>query len=325
MRGGGAEMSENILLSVIVPVYNVEKYLPAALDSLLAAGADVPLEILAADDGSSDGSPRILEEYAEKDGRVRIIGAGGGGVSHVRNLCLAEAKGKYITFADSDDTVEPGFFAEAVREMEENGYDLVQGDARFVAEDGQVLKTLPGCGRRASADPAELLEWFYGRDQALLFSVWGKVYRREIVADVRFPEGIRIAEDQRYLFDALKKHPKELILDTPAYNYAVRESSVMQAGYAEKGWDAIRVLEGIETEAGDPQIRRYIDKQKTDIWVRIYNTAKLNGKDTGKALEAIRAADIREIRNELTKKERVKLVLLQHCPALYDILLKTVG
>lgn len=317
-------MSENILLSVIVPVYNVEKYLPAALDSLLAAGADMPLEILAADDGSSDGSPQILQEYAERDGRVRIIEAGGGGVSHVRNLCLAAAKGKYITFADSDDTVEPGFFAEAVREMEENGYDLVQGDARFVAEDGQVLKTLPGCGRRASADPAELLEWFYGRDQALLFSVWGKVYRRELISDVRFPEGIRVAEDQRYLFDALKKRPKVLITDTPAYNYAVREASVMQAGYAEKGWDAIRVLEGIETEAGDPQIRRYIGKQKTDILVRIYNTAKLNGKDTGKVLEAIRGADIREIRNELTSKERVKLLLLQRCPALYNILLKTV-
>lgn len=317
-------MSENILLSVIVPVYNVEKYLAAALDSLLAAGAEVPLEILAADDGSSDGSPQILEEYAEKDGRVRIVEAGGGGVSHVRNLCLAEAKGKYITFADSDDTVEPGFFAEAVREMEENGYDLMQGDARFITDDGQILKVLPGCGRRASADPAELLEWFYGRDQALLFSVWGKVYRRELVSDVRFPEGIRVAEDQRYLFDALKKRPKVLITDIPAYNYAVREASVMQAGYAEKGWDAIRVLEGIETEAGDPQIRRYIGKQKTDILVRIYNTAKLNGKDTGRALEAIRGADIREIRNELTSKERVKLLLLQRCPALYNILLKTV-
>ena len=137
-------MNEEIMLSVIVPVYNVEKYLPAALDSLLAAGEKVPLEILAADDGSSDGSPRILQEYAEKDGRVRIVKAGGGGVSHVRNLCLEAARGKYITFADSDDTAEPGFFAEAIREMEENGYDLVQGDARFIAEDGQILKTLPG-------------------------------------------------------------------------------------------------------------------------------------------------------------------------------------
>ena len=316
-------MSGEIMLSVIVPVYNTEDTLPDALDSLLNIEADFPYEIIAVDDGSKDKSLIILREYEEVHPEIRVIAVENGGVSRARNLGIAASRGKYLTFADSDDTAEPGFFREAVREMEENGYSLVQGDARFL-QGTQSLMVLPGCGRRSSGDPDELLEWFYGRNQALLFSVWAKVYRRETVGDIRFPEDIRIAEDQKFLFDMLRKKPKVLITDTVAYNYVIRESSVMQSGYAEKGWDVIRVLENCSKKVDSPQILRYIDKQKTDVWIRIYNTATLNGKDAGKALQAVRDADIQAIRRELSRKEWIKLVLLRHSRGLYDILLKVV-
>ena len=316
-------MSEQIALSVIVPVYNLESFLPATLDSLLGIRLDEPFEIITVDDGSTDGSPDILREYEAKHPEIRVIALENGGVSRARNAGIDAARGRTLAFADGDDTAEPGFFAAAVSEIERNGYGLVQGNARYL-EDGQVRKVLPGRGRHASGDPEELMEWFFGRDEILLFSVWAKVYRRDLIGETRFEPGVRVAEDLQFLFRLLRKEPKALTLDTDAYNYVVRESSVANTGYAEKGWDAVRVLEECREEAESPRIRRHIEKRKTDVLVRIYNTALLGGTDPGKALRAIRETDLRAIREDLTGKERIKLELLKRCRRLYNILLRVV-
>ena len=316
-------MSEQTVLSVIVPVYNLETFLADALDSLLRTGFDEPYEVIAVDDGSTDGSQRILRTYEAEHPEIRVISLENGGVSRARNAGIDAARGKYLAFADGDDTAEPGFFAAAVREMEQGGYGLVQGNARYLEGD-RVRMTLPGCGKRASGDPEELMEWFFGRDQALLFSVWAKVYRRDLIGETRFEPGVRVAEDLQFLFRLLRKEPKALVLDTDAYNYYVRESSAANTGYAEKGWDAVRVLEEARKAVDSPLIRRHAEKRKTDVLVRIYNTARLNGQDAEKALRAIRETDVRAIRDDLTGKERMKLLLLQRCRRLYDILLRVV-
>ena len=316
-------MNEQIVLSIIVPVYNLEVFLPEALASLLKIDFEAPYEIIVVDDGSSDGSLAILRAYEEKSKTVRVITGPNGGVCRARNAGIEAARGKYLAFADGDDTVEPGFFAAAVREMEEGGYSLVQGNARYL-EGNQIRMVLPGCGRRASGSPDELMEWFFGRDQALLFSVWAKVFRRDLVGETRFEPGVRVGEDLQFLFRLLRKGPKTLVLDMDAYNYVVRESSAANTGYAEKGWDAVRVLGECGKETDSPLIRRHTEKRKTDVLVRIYNTALLNGEDPGKALRAIRETDLRAIREDLTGKERIKLQLLQRCRGLYDILLRVV-
>ena len=316
-------MNEQIILSIIVPVYNLEVFLPEALASLLKIDFEAPYEIIVVDDGSSDGSLAILRAYEEKSQTIRVITGPNGGVCRARNAGIEAARGKYLAFADGDDTVEPGFFAAAVREMEEGGYSLVQGNARYLEGD-QVRMVLPGCGRRASGNPEELMEWFFGRNQVLLFSVWAKVFRRDLVGETRFEPGVRVGEDLQFLFRLLRKGPKTLVLDTDAYNYVVRESSTANTGYAEKGWDAVRVLGECGKETDSPLIRRHTEKRKTDVLIRIYNTALLNGEDPGKALRAIRETDLRAIREDLTGKERIKLQLLQRCRGLYDILLRVV-
>lgn len=319
-------MSEQTALSVIVPVYNLAAFLPATLDSLLGIRFDKPFEIITVDDGSTDGSLDILREYEAKHPEIRVFALENGGVSRARNAGIDAARGETLAFVDGDDTVEPGFFAAAVSETEEGGFDLVQGNTRYL-EGEAVRMILPGSGyipggRLACGEEAELMELFFGRSETLMFSSCAKVFRRELVGETRFPEGIRVAEDQKFMFDLLRKKPKTLILDMDAYNYFMRDTSVTHSGYAEKGWDAIRVLDSCEEQTESPQIRRYIRKRKTDVWVRIYNTAVLTGKDPGRALQAIRAADVREIRGELTKKEWIKLLLLQRCSGIYNLLLK---
>lgn len=317
-------MSEEKMLSVIVPVYNVETFLPESLDSLVKVRLDRPYEIIVVDDGSADGSLGILQAYEEENDNIRVISRENGGVSRARNTGIEAARGKYITFADGDDFVEPDFYQSAIRELETGKYDLVQGNARYIL-DGKLNAVYPGCGRKESADPGEQMEWFFGREEILTFSVWNKVFRRELIGDIRFAPGVRVAEDQKFLFDVLRKNPRVLVLDTDAYNYVIRETSVMHSRYAELGWEALDVLEACEKETEDPQIRKHIRKRKTDVLVRIYNTAKMNGNDTEKALKAIRETDVSELQGELTRKEQVKLELLQKCVPAYDILLKIAG
>ena len=91
------------MLSVIVPVYNAETFLPESLDSLLKVRLDEPYEIIAVDDGSADGTPEILRAYAEEHEHIRILTKKSGGVSRARNTGIEEARGKYITFADGDE------------------------------------------------------------------------------------------------------------------------------------------------------------------------------------------------------------------------------
>ena len=314
-------LDSEILLSVIVPVHNLEICVHSTLESLLRIDPDGPCEIIAVDDGSTDGSLAVLRKYEAKNPRIRVIAKKNSGVSETRNAGIEAAKGKYLAFCDGDDTVEPAFFRAAVDEMERNGFDLVQGNILFV-DAYTVEKILPGSPRRESADPEEILEWFFGREETLLFSACAKVFRREVIGNVRFTPGIRVAEDQLFMFGVLQNRPKVLILDADAYRYCARVSSVMHSGYAEKGWDALRVLEECGKAVESPVIRRHIEKRKTDVLVRIYNTAKAAGKDTGRVLEEIRKVDVPAIREDLTKKEYGKLVLLQNFRAVYDILLK---
>ena len=142
-------MSNRVALSVIVPVFNAETFLPEALDSLMKVRMDVPYEIIAVDDGSSDSTLGILEAYQEKCPNVRVITQKNGGVSRARNTGLEAAEGKYITFADADDAVEPDFYRKAIEELETgevlsvhmNGGEPVQNVPRSMKEEGhKVLK-----------------------------------------------------------------------------------------------------------------------------------------------------------------------------------------
>ena len=319
-------MNDPITLSIIVPVYNIEAFLPESLDSLAKIQFDAPYEVIVIDDGSSDGSLAILRAWEETHNQLRVITGPNGGVSRARNAGLDAAKGKYITFVDGDDTVEPEFFRTAVKEMEEGGWDLVQGNARFI-KNNKLFRVQPGSdgvpdGRLETEDPEQLMEWFFGNSEVIMLCVWGKVYRRELLENVRFIPDVRIAEDQKFVFDVLRKSPKTLLLDVDACNYVVRETSALNSRYDEKGWDAMKMLEMCEAEVSSPVILRHIQKRKTDVLVRIYNTARIRETDAEKALAAIRKIDLKEIRPDLTGKEYFKLKMLQCVPDLYNALLK---
>lgn len=192
------------IISVIVPVYNVEPYLTRCLDSILVQTFS-DFELLLVDDGSSDCCGAICDTYAQKDSRVRVYHQTNAGVSHARNTGLDHARGQYVVFVDSDDYVLPGYLHSLYEDVcGHSGVGLIIQGAHGVNSQGEPLRDflfpdvcLPY--QRFNEAFAEHELWFWG------FS-WGKIYNKAIldVHSIRFDEDIRCREDLlfmlRYLF-----------------------------------------------------------------------------------------------------------------------------
>ena len=130
------------MISIIVPVYNTEKYLRRCIDSVLAQTYQ-DFELLLIDDGSKDSSGAICDEYAAQDARVRVFHKENGGVSSARNVGLDNARGEWITFVDADDWIESDMLELLLRKGEETGADIVMGDLLFAYPDRDVPFLLP--------------------------------------------------------------------------------------------------------------------------------------------------------------------------------------
>ena len=148
-------MEHNPLISVIVPVYNVAEYLSRCVDSILAQSYE-NLQIILVDDGSTDDSGKICEEYAKKDARIQVIHQNNGGLSSARNAGLDLASGEYIGFVDSDDWIEPEMYAEMLARMEKYDAQLVCA-GRCDVDGGTGEKTRGLCPEREECISGEEL------------------------------------------------------------------------------------------------------------------------------------------------------------------------
>lgn len=176
-------------ISVIVPVYEVEPYLPTCLDSLIAQ-TKKEIEILVVDDGSPDNCGRICDEYAAKDSRIRVIHQENRGLSAARNIALDIAAGDYVMFADSDDWVLPTFCETAYRLITEHDADIVIFAYERWRDSRSVPIHLPdeAEGLKTQREACALLYTEIG-DYS-----WNKICRRSLFDSIRFPEG-RLYED----------------------------------------------------------------------------------------------------------------------------------
>lgn len=211
-------------VSIIVPVYNAESYLGRCLDSILAQTL-ADWECVCVDDGSTDGSPAILKEYAEKDSRFVVIRRQNGGVASARNTGLDAARGEYIGFVDSDDWIEPETYELALNAARQSGADLVQW--RSVAE------------RKGGSVPSrELAEGFFDvRENLAYYSVvvWNKLFKASLLIQnqIRFPQGLYTGEDLCVGILSYACAKKAYFLDRPLYHHVARDASVSHNKTAE--------------------------------------------------------------------------------------------
>lgn len=206
-------------ISVIVPVYNVEAYLPQCVDSILSQDYR-DLEVILIDDGSTDGSGRICDQYADIDGRVRVIHQKNAGAAAAKNAGLRVASGEFLSFVDSDDYLEPDVYGLMVRTLLENQADAVQFSFREVYRTRAVEKHLQ---EETLTGEEYLLRFPKDYTCALL---WNKLYRMELFAGVFFEEGHKI-DDEYFTYQGFLQPRRVVCRDTVGYNYRRRLSSVM--------------------------------------------------------------------------------------------------
>ena len=235
MKNGLNMMKETI--SVIIPVYNVEGYLTSCLNSVLRQTYK-NLEIILVDDGSTDLSGKICDEYADRDVRIKVLHCENGGLSVARNRGIKASTGKYLTFIDSDDIV-----AENMIEYLENL--LVTYDAKLAICDAQHCYQ----GKKYQFEQNEeiidfdreeaICEMWY--QKSFLPSAWGKLYKKELCDEKLFPEKM-IYEDIAVMHELFWKAEHVVYGKAKLYGYMHREDSITTKAFHKKNLDILAFL-----------------------------------------------------------------------------------
>ena len=220
-------------ISIIVPVYNVEKFLSECIDSLLCQTYK-NLEILLIDDGSADQSGMICDTYCLKDSRIHVFHTSNLGVSHARNVGLDNANGDYIGFCDADDWIDSDYYKSLVEEIEENHVDIVGSGYTRETIKGQEYPLKKGRIKIFSRNDI-LIEIFKPTNHKILWwEACDKLFKREIISDIRFNEAISNGEDMLFFWSVMKKAKSFLYYPTYGYHYRMRNGSAIHAGLTEK-------------------------------------------------------------------------------------------
>lgn len=240
---------ERPLISVIVPVYGTERYLPRCLDSLLAQSYR-ELEILLVDDGSPDCCGEICDACARRDARVRALHRENGGQAAARNAGLDACRGEYVAFADSDDFVSPCFIEALWTGVERYGSDIaILGGYVPFWRDGDAGVRLDAGAESCAIRPIEVLE-------ALRLLLYQRIpngmpfglFRREIFAELRLPEGW-VYEDLACLPRAFMAARRMAMVEGRLYAYRIRPDSTVHQRYTSKKLSCIQVGERIVGDA----------------------------------------------------------------------------
>ena len=232
---------KNPLITVIIPVYNVEKYLPECLDSVLAQTYQ-NLEIIVVNDGSTDSSGEICEYYAKKDSRIRLIVQKNAGLSAARNAALDVAQGEYIICVDSDDYVTEDYIFYLYNLLKKSNADLSICLAQeFFNDDNKVVIERGEAENIQIYDSITALKKFL-LQEGILPSAWGKLYKKELFQSVRYPIGLYY-EDLGTLYKILLSCKKVVCSKQKKYYYRQHRSSIMNSSFSEKKLDRIRIAE----------------------------------------------------------------------------------
>lgn len=223
------------LISVIVPVYNVEKYLDRCVQSIVDQTYR-NLEIILVDDGSPDRCPAMCDAWAEKDSRIKVIHKENGGLSDARNAGMAAATGTLIGFVDSDDRIHPEMYRLLAERMRCDGSDIAACGAEMVFEDGSPSRMLTKSGSCILDAEAAMLAVI--EESWLKQPVWYKLYKTELIRHVSFPVG-KCHEDVFWTYQAVGNAARVSVFDTPCYFYTQRPGSIMGEGYSLKRLDGL--------------------------------------------------------------------------------------
>ena len=252
-------MKENITVSVIVPIYKIERYLHQCIDSILEQ-TFTDFELLLIDDGSPDGCPTICDEYAKKDTRIRVFHKHNGGLTSARNHGLDNAKGDWIMHIDGDDWIEPTYIEELYNAAIKNDADIAICGFRFAYEDGSFVIEHPTIW---DDDKSVSLNRYIA---SVWTTAWGSIHKSSLYHNngVRSPKNITYCEDFHLMARICYFADKVVSIDRPLYNYRQQSSSIMHS-LNDKTWrdELTSYKEIIDFFRNKGELEKYI---KTMSW-----------------------------------------------------------
>ena len=230
-------------ISIIIPVYNTAHYLKKCLDSILC-NTYKNCEIICVNDGSTDDSLEILNVYAEKDSRIRIINIPNGGVSKARNIGLAEAKGEYIAFVDSDDWIDPTLYSRLFQLSKGNCQLLICGMYLNYSEEQSDACNADNMQYDLTRD--EALSMTYSREHFKGF-LWNKIFLNSIIKDNKLvlDESIGYCEDLLFVTEYLLLCDSIFYLSVPLYHYRIRKGSATEGGNHNNTFTGVKAYQRI--------------------------------------------------------------------------------
>ena len=219
-------------VSVIIPVYNVERYLERCLDSVIAASQGLEVEIIAVNDGSPDNSAAILERYLRSHSII-VVSQENGGLGSARNTGVRVATGDYVMFVDSDDYIPPGAIR-AFLSVAENSHQALVVSSSFLKDDG-ALQLPPPTTASSPRWTLRTRDWIAGRK--IQYSAWNKFYRRDLIAERPFPKGLY--EDFSWTTSILCDLDVFAVVEEPLYVYCLNQGalSIVRSSYSDRKTD----------------------------------------------------------------------------------------
>lgn len=320
------------LISVIVPVYNVDSFLNKCVDSILMQ-TYTNLEIILVDDGSHDNCSVICDSYAQKDSRVRVIHQKNRGISAARNSGMDIATGDYISFVDSDDYLSPFFYEYLMDAIKKNPEVGVVGCQYYRDEDG-VIKPYT----RYKVDEPTIYSYNHFCEDTLLGNlsvvVWNKLYNASLLQEIRFREG-RIFEDSLFMYDfsSIVKRYKANMLIIPdfLYYYRIRKGSIIQGDETVLiDIERIKTLTDImvDCKLKNPvfftRIKERIQRSCLFLYEKILNDMELKRNYLSVIIPFVDKICIKDILclHNVSLKTKIKFLIVKCTPSFYTVLRK---
>lgn len=266
------------MVSIILPVYNAERFLSLCLDSILKQSYQ-KWELIAVDDGSMDDSLEILDSYAGKEHRIHVISKKNEGVSVARNMALEQAQGEYVYFVDADDVVMPEALAILVKAMETKDATFVKSDFLPIDEEGkQVFVNKKQVIRRKYDGKVMCAEKFYKKIIMKEYFLWTCLFRRDIIQrnKIQFIPHCRLMEDAAFVVEYLQFSDRNVYKDACVYGYRKYEGTVSAAQRDYSG-DLEMILDQTGSKKNkinaslSKSIERLLNERSQSVFARIEN------------------------------------------------------
>lgn len=263
------------LVSLVVPVYNVEHYLDACMASILNQ-TYTNIEIILVDDGSTDNSGIMCDKYSKIDDRIKVVHKENGGLSDARNKGILHTNGNYIIFIDSDDVISTNFVEYLYTLLKENSGDIAICDSVHCYPDKEIVFENETINKVFSSEQA-IIEMLY--QKSFLVSAWGKIYRKEYFNDILFPYGM-LFEDSAIMYKIFDKANKIVYGNAKLYGYMHREGSITTKKFSKRDCDIWIICQQMMNYMSNrsKKLQNAERAYHTSAAFRIYMNAPRNGE-----------------------------------------------